>query len=127
MATQELAGRIDQASARPIPAIQEWQPRRGPSTGAILRNVTLVIFCITILFPIAWVLLLSVKSLPDAYQNEIWPTVFDFGHYAYSLQKIQTLPQNFWNSVMVTTGSSSAVLRTCLTTGTSTSSPNSMT
>ncbi|HEV2107470.1 MAG TPA: carbohydrate ABC transporter permease, partial [Thermomicrobiales bacterium] len=44
-----------------------------------------------------------VKSLPDAYQNEIWPKVFDFSHYVYSLQKIPTLPRNFFNSVLVTT------------------------
>ncbi|MBA2520626.1 MAG: carbohydrate ABC transporter permease [Chloroflexia bacterium] len=72
--------------------------------GTVLRHLTLIVFCVIILFPIAWVLLLSVKSLPDAYQNEIWPTVFDFSHYAYSLQRIPTLATNFWNSVLVTTG-----------------------
>jgi ABC-type glycerol-3-phosphate transport system permease component len=104
MATQEISAQIDHVSARAPAAVETWRPRRGPSLGAILRNLTLLVFCAIILFPIAWVLLLSVKSIPDAYQNEIWPTVFDFGHYAYSLQRIPTLATNFWNSVMVTTG-----------------------
>jgi ABC-type glycerol-3-phosphate transport system permease component len=51
-----------------------------------------------------WVILLSVKSLPDAYQNEIWPKTFDWSHYVYSLQKIPTLPQNYMNSIVVTLG-----------------------
>ena len=104
MATQELSTQATMAPAKTVPVAETWRPRRGPSTGAILRNVTLVIFCFIILFPVAWVLLLSVKSLPDAYQNEIWPKVFDFSHYAYSLEKIPTLTTNFFNSVMVTTG-----------------------
>ena len=49
-------------------------------------------------------ILLSVKSLPDAYQNEIWPKTFDWSHYIYSLQKIPTLPQNYMNSIVVTLG-----------------------
>ncbi len=84
--------------------IEGWRPRRVPRWGTILRHLVLACFAAVILFPIVWVLLLSVKSLPDAYQNEIWPRVFDFGHYAYSLQQIDTLPRNFLNSVLVTTG-----------------------
>lgn len=104
MATRELVAPISQAPAQAVPATAVWRPRRGPSLGAILRNLTLATFCFLILFPVAWVLLLSVKSLPDAYQNEIWPKVFDFGHYSYSLMKIPTLTTNFFNSVLVTTG-----------------------
>ena len=86
-----------------LSTIEEWHPRRGPSWGAIARNAVLILFAIIILFPIAWVLIMSVKSLPDAYQNEIWPKNFDFSHYRQALGQIDTLPQNFWNSVMVTT------------------------
>ncbi len=64
----------------------------------------LAIFALIIVLPIIWVLLMSVKSLPDAYQNEIWPKVFDFTHYGYSLSKIPTLPQNYMNSIVVTLG-----------------------
>ena len=55
------------------------------------------------IFPILWVILLSVKSLPDAYQNYIWPRKFDFTHYAYAWEKIPTLRHNYWNSIFVTT------------------------
>jgi ABC-type glycerol-3-phosphate transport system permease component len=80
-----------------------WQPRRYPRWGSVFRHAVLALFAFIVLFPIAWVLLLSIKSLPDAYQNELWPKAFDFGHYVYSLQKIPTLPRNFLNSVLVTT------------------------
>jgi ABC-type glycerol-3-phosphate transport system permease component len=102
MVVADITGARGQERAQP--RIEEWRPRRFPRWSTIARHVVLAIFAIIILFPIAWVLLLSVKSLPDAYQNEIWPKVFDFGHYSYSLQKIETLPQNFLNSVLVTTG-----------------------
>jgi ABC-type glycerol-3-phosphate transport system permease component len=46
--------------------------------------------------------LLSIKSIPDAYTGELWPKKFDFTHYAYVVQKIQTLPTNLFNSIYVT-------------------------
>ena len=80
--------------------------RRGTriTWGTVLRHVVLAIFALIIILPIVWVLLLSVKSLPDAYQNEIIPKTFDFNHYAYSLTKIPTLNQNYINSIVVTLG-----------------------
>jgi ABC-type glycerol-3-phosphate transport system permease component len=72
--------------------------------GTVLRHVVLAIFVMVIVFPLLWVLLLSFKTLPDAYQNEIWPKTFDFSHYGYALQRVETLPQNYLNSIMVTTG-----------------------
>jgi ABC-type glycerol-3-phosphate transport system permease component len=72
--------------------------------GTVARHVVLMIFSLIIILPIAWVLLLSVKSLPDAYQNDIWPKTFDWSHYGFSLQKIPTLPQNYTNSIVVTLG-----------------------
>jgi ABC-type glycerol-3-phosphate transport system permease component len=80
------------------------RPRERIPWGTILRHVVLALFAMVILLPIIWVLLLSVKSLPDAYQNDIWPKTFDFSHYGYSLQKIPTLPQNYANSIIVTLG-----------------------
>ena len=82
--------------------LDDWKPKTRPDFWVIFRHVVLALFAVVIIFPIAWVLLLSVKSLPDAYKNDIWPKKFDFSHYGYSLQKIPTLPQNFLNSVMVT-------------------------
>ena len=55
-----------------------------------------------ILFPLFWVGLLSIKSLPDAYTNHIWPHDFDFGSYRTALTAIDTLPQNIQNSVLLT-------------------------
>nr|MDQ3044288.1 hypothetical protein [Chloroflexota bacterium] len=102
MAVETVSGG-SQTQLRSRPDLPEWTPRRRPTTGTIIRHVVLALFAIVILFPIVWVLLLSLKTLPDAYQNEIWPSVFDFGHYLYSLQRIPTLPRVFLNSVMVTT------------------------
>lgn len=85
-------------------AVAAYTPRRRTNWGPIVRHVALAIFALVILLPIVWVLLMSVKSLPDAYQNEIFPKVYDFTHYGYSLQRIPTLPQNYLNSVVVTLG-----------------------
>jgi ABC-type glycerol-3-phosphate transport system permease component len=70
--------------------------------GAIVKHGVLVFCCIVILFPLFWVLLLSVKSLPDAYTNRIWPHHFDFGSYHTALTAIDTLPQNLENSIVLT-------------------------
>lgn len=82
-----------------------WQPRRHPQWGTIARHVVLALFAAIILFPIAWVILLSVKDLPDAYQRYIWPNNFIFpDHYEYAWNKIPTLKQNYLNSILVTFG-----------------------
>jgi ABC-type glycerol-3-phosphate transport system permease component len=71
-------------------------------SGAVLRHLVLALFAAVTLFPIVWVLLLSVKTIPDANQNDIWPRTFDFDNYKYSLIEVSTLAQNYWNSVYVT-------------------------
>ena len=70
----------------------------------------LVLFMLVILVPLAWVLLLSIKSIPDAYRPGFWPENFDFSHYAYVVANIPTLARNMLNSVVVTT--STVVLTT---------------
>ncbi|HLZ31240.1 MAG TPA: carbohydrate ABC transporter permease [Chloroflexota bacterium] len=78
-------------------------PRRRPvPVGTIVRHVVLVAFMLVILVPLAWVLLLSIKSIPDAYRPGFWPQHFDFTHYTYALTNIPTLPRNMLNSVFVT-------------------------
>ena len=52
--------------------------------------------------PLLWVLLLSIKSIPDAYRPGFWPNHFDFSHYTYALNNIPTLGRNMLNSVLVT-------------------------
>jgi ABC-type glycerol-3-phosphate transport system permease component len=68
----------------------------------ILKHVVLVAFSAGILLPLLWVLMLSIKSLPDAYTNTIWPKHFNFSHYSYAMNHVATLPQNMANSVLVT-------------------------
>jgi ABC-type glycerol-3-phosphate transport system permease component len=80
-------------------ATEHRQRRR---TGVIVRHVIINFFMLVILVPLAWVLLLSIKSIPDAYSGTLWPETFDFTHYSFVLQKIDTLPRNLFNSVYVT-------------------------
>ena len=77
------------------------RPRRVPAS-TIVRHVVINFFMLLIILPLAWVLLLSIKSIPDAYTGDLWPKTFDFSHYGYVLSKIQTLPRNMLNSVVVT-------------------------
>ena len=51
----------------------------------IIRHTLIVFFMLTILLPLAWVLLLSIKSMPDSMRGNLWPRKFDFNHYAYSV------------------------------------------
>lgn len=88
----------------PLPASVVVPKRSRIKWGTVARHVVLAIFALIILLPLFWVILLSVKSLPDAYQNDIWPKTFDWTHYGFSLTKIPTLPQNYMNSVVVTVG-----------------------
>jgi ABC-type glycerol-3-phosphate transport system permease component len=97
MATRaETATRID-AATRPLAP-----SRRRIPWGSIAKHGILLSACGVILFPVVWVLLLSVKSLPDAYTNRIWPHHFDFSAYNHALTAIDTLPQNVENSIVLT-------------------------
>src|SRR5438094_10216699 len=84
--------------------------RRSVPIGTIVRHIVLVFFMLIILVPLAWVLLLSIKSIPDAYRPGFWPENFDFTHYGYAINNIPTLARNMINSVVVTT--STVVLTT---------------
>ena len=57
-----------------------------------------------IILPLAWVLMMSMKSLPDAMRGDFWPRTFDFTHYSYVFERIATLPINLFNSIYVTAG-----------------------
>jgi len=88
------------------------EDRREPEgPGAILRHFVINIFNLIILLPLAWVLIMSVKSLPDAMRGDFWPRRFDFTHYTYVFQRIATLPVNLFNSIYVT---AATVLITCV-------------
>ena len=76
---------------------------------SVVRHAVINLFNVIILLPLAWVLLMSVKSLPDAMRGDLWPRRFDFTHYSYVFERIATLPVNLFNSIYVT---SSTVLIT---------------
>jgi ABC-type glycerol-3-phosphate transport system permease component len=99
-----MATRADTATqTRVATAARRAAPRRRRIRwGPIVTHGVLLTACAVILFPLVWVVLLSVKSLPDAYTNRIWPHHFDFGSYHRALTSIDTLPQNFENSIIVT-------------------------
>jgi ABC-type glycerol-3-phosphate transport system permease component len=69
---------------------------------AIIRHIVINFFNLIILLPLAWVLLMSVKTLPDAMRGDFWPRTFDFTHYGYVFERIKTLPTNLFNSIYVT-------------------------
>ena len=100
------AGQFAEVRASAIPKPHA----RRLKVGTVVRHVVLVGFMLVILLPLAWVLLLSIKSIPDAYRPGFWPEHFDFTHYEYVVQKIPTLSRNMLNSVLVTT--STVVLTT---------------
>src|ERR1700688_335679 len=81
------------------------------ASGAALRHAIINLFNLIILLPLAWVLLMSVKSLPDSMRGDLWPRHFDFTHYSYVFGRIATLPVNLFNSIYVT---SSTVLITTI-------------
>jgi ABC-type glycerol-3-phosphate transport system permease component len=98
-----VAVRSETIQRRPL-AARKPLPRRARRSrlAPIAKHAVLILACVIVLFPLAWVFLLSIKSLPDAYTNRIWPHHFDFGHYGEALTGIDTLRQNFTNSVIVT-------------------------
>ncbi|GAB4527075.1 MAG: carbohydrate ABC transporter permease [Anaerolineae bacterium] len=68
----------------------------------VLLHATIIFFCLVVVLPVAWVLLMSIKSIPDAYTGELWPKHFDFSHYGYVFEKMPNVLQNFANSIVVT-------------------------
>ncbi len=91
----------DHLSVAVPPERQGWLARNG---AAILRHATINVFNVIILLPLAWVLVMSVKSLPDAMRGDFWPRTYDFTHYSYVFERIATLPVNLFNSIYVTAG-----------------------
>jgi ABC-type glycerol-3-phosphate transport system permease component len=77
-------------------------PKRRLKFTTILMHAIIIFFCLIIVLPIAWVLLMSIKSIPDAYTGKLWPEQFDFTHYQYVFEHIPTLLRNFTNSIIVT-------------------------
>jgi ABC-type glycerol-3-phosphate transport system permease component len=103
--TQEMS--VPRAGSSAMIGVEAWHPRRRIAWWTVVRHATLVFFMLIVLLPLFWVLLLSAKSLPDAYQRYVWPHLFVhplWVNYEYAWQKIPTLRQNYLNSVLVTLG-----------------------
>jgi ABC-type glycerol-3-phosphate transport system permease component len=90
--------------ARPVAATKRNPGWFHENRGAIIRHAVINFFLVIIVLPLLWILLMSVKSRPDAMQGRFWPTKFDFTRYAYVFNNIDTLPINLWNSIYVTAG-----------------------
>ena len=78
------------------------QRKRRVRLSTALMHATIIFFCLIIVVPILWVLLLSIKSLRDAYTGTLWPEQFDFTHYAYVFEHMPQALRNFANSIIVT-------------------------
>jgi ABC-type glycerol-3-phosphate transport system permease component len=95
---------IDRIAA-PVGEIAARRPEPGwfkQNQSAIVRHGVIIFFMVIILLPLAWVLMMSIKSLPDAMRGDFWPRRFDFTHYSYVFERIATLPVNLFNSIYVT-------------------------
>jgi len=100
---------MELTDARPTSAaathedVSHPQPRRPRvKLSTFLRHATIIFFCLVVLLPIAWMVLMSVKHIPDAYTGDLWPKNFDFTHYGYVFEKMPSVLQNFKNSIVVT-------------------------
>ena len=80
---------------------QGWFER---NRSAIVRHGVINLFNLIIILPLAWVLMMSLKTLPDAMRGDFWPRTFDFTHYSFVFERIDTLPKNLFNSIYVTAG-----------------------
>jgi ABC-type glycerol-3-phosphate transport system permease component len=78
-------------------------PRRAriPFTTA-LRHAIIIFCCLSVIVPIGWVFLMSVKTDPEAYTGVLWPTKFVFTNYPGVFQRLPTVVRNFTNSIVVT-------------------------
>ena len=98
--TDTTAGTHAASSSRGATLLpQSWFAK---NKGAAVRHGVIWLFLVIILLPLGWVLLMSVKTLPASMRPQIWPDGFDFSHYAYVFEKIDTLPNNMFNSIYVT-------------------------
>jgi ABC-type glycerol-3-phosphate transport system permease component len=103
---------MDAVQSRAVVGVRTSTPQRPRFRwSAIGLHATLIFFCLIVIVPLAWVLLLSVKTLPDAYTGTFWPTEFDFSHYGFVFTAIPDLLINMRNSIVVTL---STVALTCI-------------
>jgi len=93
---------IERGGYQPAEVVGDTRGWFSRNRAPIVRHVVINIFMIIILAPLAWVAIMSVKSRPDSMRGDFWPRKFDFTHYSYVFDKIDTLPINLFNSIYVT-------------------------
>lgn len=96
----ETTSSISPIHTRQVAPVSQRQSRLRLTT--ILRHAIIIFFCVTIVLPILWVLLMSIKSIPDSYTGSLFPREFDFSHYRYVFDKMPNVLTNFRNSIVVT-------------------------
>lgn len=87
--------------------IEFHHPQRRIRWGTIARHAVLITTCLTILFPLVWILLESFKSVPDSVHRYIWPHSFAkpwYSNYDAAFKKTSLVAHNLKNSLLVTTG-----------------------
>ena len=95
-----MTSSIDSIRTPAVASVSHQRPRIRLST--VMRHAVIIFFCVTIVLPILWVLLMSVKSIPDSYTGSLFPREFDFSHYGYVFEKMPNVLVNFRNSIVVT-------------------------
>jgi ABC-type glycerol-3-phosphate transport system permease component len=96
---------MQSALSQPAAAATNPTPLRRKSRirwRTVLMHAIIIFFCMVIIVPILWVILLSFKSLRDAYTGTLWPEQFDFTHYRYVFEHMPGALRNFANSIIVT-------------------------
>ena len=87
------------------PGAARLQYRTDSSMSRVIRLVFLTVLGLWIIFPVAWVILLSLKTDPDAYTNAILPSQgLTLEAYTSTWSAIDTLPRNVLNSLIVAFG-----------------------
>jgi len=89
-------------SAHPREAVSRSPRRKRVKLSKVFLHATIIFFCLVVVLPVAWVLLMSIKSIPDTYTGQLWPKQFDFTHYSYVFDRMPNVLQNFANSIIVT-------------------------
>jgi ABC-type glycerol-3-phosphate transport system permease component len=89
-------------SGHPREAVHSSPRRKRIKLSRILLHATIIFFCLIVALPVAWVILMSIKSIPDTYTGQLWPKQFDFTHYGYVFDRMPNVLQNFANSIIVT-------------------------
>src|SRR4051794_37901063 len=99
-----------------MPAVTAWDSpaafdyptrRRGIRWTTAVCHAILIATCAVVITPLLWVILLSLKSVPDGVHRWIWPHHFAsplYAHYQWVLSQRSIIIRVFMNSVLVTSG-----------------------